>query len=89
MRKTFFLFLLTFPFYVVAQSGSIQQSTPLSEALPEIVGMSSKRLARIDAVLEKAVKEQTIPGVVALIAKDGKIVYHKAFGHANSVRSKY
>jgi len=45
--------------------------------------MSAERLARIDTMCESAVAEGTIPGVVALVARRGKIVYHKAFGMAD------
>src|SRR3546814_9744018 len=37
----------------------------------------------IDMALEEAIEKQQIPGAVALVARNGKIVYHKAFGHAN------
>ena len=56
----------------------------LSKGSPESVGMSTERLARIDAMCEQAVSQGDIPGVVALVARHGKIVYHKAFGMADS-----
>ncbi len=46
--------------------------------------MSSERLNRIDQMLETSVAEQDIPGAVALVACNGKIVYHKAFGKADN-----
>ncbi|MEA1877019.1 MAG: serine hydrolase, partial [Bacteroidota bacterium] len=52
----------------LSQTRSIKKSPPLTEARPEQVGMSSERLARIDAILEEAVADGDIPGVVALIA---------------------
>lgn len=66
-----------------AQTKSIQSSPPLTKAEPESAGMSEERLARIDVMLNQAIKHKEIPGSVALIARDGKIVYHKAFGKAN------
>ena len=51
------------------------------------VGMSSERLSRLDEVLEGYVDRQEVPGAVALIARRGKVVYHKSFGH-REVRSK-
>ncbi len=46
-------------------------------------GMSSQRLEKIDQMLNKAVEDGQIPGAVALIARNGHIVYHKAFGLAD------
>lgn len=60
------------------------RSLPLTDGSPESVGMSADRLARIDQMCSQAVSEGQIPGVVALVARDGKIVYHKAFGMADN-----
>ncbi len=47
---------------------------------PESVGMSKERLANIDSIVEKAVKEKQVKGMVVLVARHGKIAYFKAFG---------
>jgi CubicO group peptidase (beta-lactamase class C family) len=52
-------------------------------ATPASVGVSAERLARIDAYLEAEVAARHKAGVVALIARHGKIVYFKAFGSAD------
>lgn len=39
-----------------------------------------QRLARIDAWLAGLVAERRIPNAVAMIVKDGRVAYHKAFG---------
>jgi len=67
----------------VAQKISLSPSKTLSETMPASVGISEKRLASLDAMLQKSVKEENVPGVVALIARNGKIVYHKAYGQAD------
>ena len=67
-----------------AQTKSIKNSPLLKDASPESVGMSTDRLARIDAMCEKAVLDGDIPGVVALVARKGKIVFLKAFGMADN-----
>src|SRR5689334_17034627 len=70
------------------QTRSIKHSAPLAPAPPEKAGMSSERLARIDSMLQDAVKNGEIPGAVALIARHGKIVYHKAFGMADTAAGR-
>ena len=71
-------------FAVFGQTQSINSSPPLAEANPESAGMSSERLASIDAMAGKLVDEGNLPGMVALVAREGKIVYLKSFGAANA-----
>jgi CubicO group peptidase (beta-lactamase class C family) len=52
-------------------------------AKPEDVGMSSARLAKIDKMIEEHIANKYIPGAVVFIARNGKIVYHKAFGYSD------
>lgn len=51
-------------------------------------GFIEERLQRIDAVLEREVTTGHIPGAVALIARHGRIVYHKSFGYADIASAK-
>jgi beta-N-acetylhexosaminidase len=52
-------------------------------ATPESVGMSSEKLSKIDSIATDGITKGAFPGCVVLAAKDGKIVYHKAFGYTN------
>lgn len=79
----FLLFLAVATNPTVAQTISLSPTKTLSETTPSSVGVSEKRLARLDAMLQKSVEEDKVPGVVALIARNGKIVYHKAYGQAD------
>ena len=54
---------------------------------PEMQGVSSQRLERIDDYLQRIIGENKIPGAVALVRRNGKIIYNKAFGFA-SVENK-
>lgn len=47
---------------------------------PEKVGFSTERLARIEALINRKIKEKRIPGAVVLAARHGQIVINKAFG---------
>ena len=71
-----------------AQTPSSQNSAPLAPASPQSVGISPERLARIDAMADSAVEDGDVPGVVALVARNGKIVYHKAFGLADNTTGR-
>jgi CubicO group peptidase (beta-lactamase class C family) len=42
--------------------------------------VAGDRLARIDKVLQQAVDDNSIPGAVALVLRDGRPIYEKAFG---------
>ena len=55
-------------------------SAPLPEAKPEDVGMSSERLERLAATMQRAVDSGELPGVVVMIARKGKLIYQKSFG---------
>jgi len=46
-------------------------------------GVSAERLARIDAMLQSYVDRGLLPGVVALVLRDGRAVYQKAIGWAD------
>jgi len=83
-----FLFFMCLAFTGAAQTQSIQKSAPLTVAPPASVGMSAERLERIDEMCRQAIAQNEVPGIVALVARKGKIVYHKAFGTANASGEK-
>ena len=72
------IFALTIIFLV---SGCSQTSSTFD--LPENQGVSSERLDRIDSYLNKAIEKNQIPGAVALIRRNNKIIYNKAFGYSD------
>lgn len=59
----------------------ISFSQSLKETNPELAGISSERLKRIDNVLQEYVNKKWIAGGSAIIARDGKIVYYKSIGY--------
>jgi len=62
--------------------GAAQSSSPavLEDGKPEDVGMSADRLEDVFARIQRRVDQGYFPGAVALVARKGKIVGHRAFG---------
>ncbi|MCL6266255.1 glycoside hydrolase family 3 N-terminal domain-containing protein [Flagellimonas myxillae] len=52
----------------------------LGYSIPERVGMSSGKLAAVDSLVKAGLDSLMYPGAQVLIAKKGKVVYHKNFG---------
>ncbi|MET0533108.1 MAG: serine hydrolase domain-containing protein [Steroidobacter sp.] len=52
----------------------------IGTARPESVGMSSQRLGRLTAEMKALAERGAVPGVVTLVAKDGKVVHFEATG---------
>jgi uncharacterized protein YbbC (DUF1343 family)/CubicO group peptidase (beta-lactamase class C family) len=52
----------------------------LPEAPPERLGFNPARLARIDAIVERAIADRAVPGAVVVVGRMGNIAYAKAFG---------
>ena len=50
---------------------------------PEAVGISPERLQRFDKVLKSYVDENKLPGFVAILVRNGQIVYYQAYGQAD------
>jgi len=75
------LLLISVPLY--AQTPSGQRSAPLSKGSPRSVGISPDRIERLDRMAEEAIANDEIPGLVAIVARKGKIIYQKAYGLAD------
>ena len=61
------------------ESGTLRR---LSYGLPEEVGLSSDSLEiKVDSLVNVGLKQGMMPGAQILIARKGKVVYHKAFGY--------
>jgi len=84
MKNLAIILLVLLSFSECTHTDVKKRSSLLFESSPETVGMSSERLARIDSLCLKAVSDNESPGMVALVAREGKIVYYKAFGMADN-----
>ena len=78
-----------FPVYTSIETPALQR---LQYGTPESVGLSSYRLKRIDTLARNGLWGGMMPGAQIIVARKGKVVYEKNFGHhtqnrKNRVRS--
>jgi len=76
MKNRIFLFSLLFVCSIVSAG-------ELVKVKPSKAGFDGDRLDRIDKMIQACVDRGEVPGAVAILIKDGKIGYHKAFGWAD------
>jgi beta-N-acetylhexosaminidase len=50
---------------------------------PEVVGLNAAKLSIIDSIANNGIDSSAYPGCIVLVAKDGKVVYDKAYGKFN------
>ncbi|MCY1719547.1 serine hydrolase [Prolixibacteraceae bacterium Z1-6] len=69
-------------YYKIGDGIMLDEVVRLKYTIPEEVGMNSERLNhRIDSLVSDAIKKKATPGCSVLAAKDGKIIFHKTYGH--------
>ena len=78
------LLALLFLLHSGTSQSVVPQGVVLEYGKPSSVNVSEERLERIDDMCKEAISNGQIPGIVALVARNGKIVYHKAFGTADA-----
>lgn len=66
---------------VLSFGTTILAAQELPRAAPEAVGMSTVRLDRLTGALEAYVADERIPGAVAVVLRDGRVVYEEAVGY--------
>jgi CubicO group peptidase (beta-lactamase class C family) len=73
--------------FIVLQVSILSAQKIIPSANPEVVGFSAQRLQRIDKAMNEWAQKEWMNGGVALIIRNGKIVYYKAAGY-NDLESK-
>lgn len=61
--------------------GFITDKTRLQYTVPEEAGINAANLQGIDKIAQEAIREHATPGCVVLVAKDGKVIFNKAYGY--------
>jgi CubicO group peptidase (beta-lactamase class C family) len=80
-RTSIMMFLISFILFT--GSASIMGVTNgMVQTDPSEVEMLEQPLEDMDPLLEEAIDDHVMPGAVVLVAKDGKIVKHDAYGYA-------
>ena len=64
--------------------GSITVQTRLAYTVPEETGINADDLIpSIDKIVAEAIREKATPGAVVLVARNGKVIFNKAYGSHN------
>jgi CubicO group peptidase (beta-lactamase class C family) len=84
MRKIF----LVIACFVCLSVFSQDKHPVLTVASPDKAGFSAERLQRIAKLVQQYIDSNWIAGAIALVAKDGNIVYHKAIGYDDRPANK-
>lgn len=61
-------------------SGYTTTVTRLKYTVPEDAGVNSDNLREIDNITAEAINAKAAPGMVVLVAKNGKVIFNKAYG---------
>ena len=61
--------------------GFATEKTRLQYTVPEEAGINAANLQGIDKIAQEAIREHATPGCVVLVAKDGKVIFNKAYGY--------
>lgn len=69
------------PYFKEHDGLSTQKLNVLGFSSPINVGMDAEILSKIDAVVQKAISKKMTPGAQVLVARKGKVIYHKSFGN--------
>ena len=68
--------------YTAGDGLSIERPVRLKYTIPEDAGLNSFRLtASIDSIVEDALDQKAFPGCNVFVAKDGQVIFRKAYGY--------
>jgi CubicO group peptidase (beta-lactamase class C family) len=71
---------LAVPALTLAAQSESKSITAAALASPESVGFSSERLENLHALMQRAVDDKKIAGIVTILARHGKIVDYRSYG---------
>jgi len=71
---------INIPGFATLGTGLSYPQATLRYGYPDEAGFDPAKLAVLDSIMEKAIQDSVSPGAVLLVARNGVIAYHKAFG---------
>ncbi len=75
MKKIFLLLILVVFTSINAQNNSLSYASPVE------VGLDSAYIySKVDSIITNGIKNKAFPSAQVLVAKDSKIIFHKAYG---------
>src|SRR5690625_1047151 len=77
-----YAFALVFTMLSVQPQATQAEILGLQPDSPENVEMLQQPLDDLDGEIEEAISEKVMPGAIVLIARNGKVVKHDAYGYA-------
>ncbi|MFC5192637.1 serine hydrolase domain-containing protein [Algoriphagus aquatilis] len=79
MTKNLFLILIC----LIGMQSSLTAQVISQAGKTPVAGISQERVTKLDAMLEEAIQKEQVPGLVAMVLKNGQVVYHSAKGFAD------
>lgn len=79
MKKNILLVLIC----LIGIQDDLYAQTISPAAKTPVGGISQERVMKLDAMLEEAIQKEQVPGLVAMVVKNGQVVYHSAKGFAD------
>ncbi len=79
MKKIIFLSFVL----LLGVHASVFSQTITAAGNQPIPGINKERVSKINSMLDEAISKEQVPGLVAMIVKDGKVIYHEAKGFAD------
>lgn len=74
--------------YRMGTGGYLEGLNRLSYTFPESQGMNRQVLAKIDTIMDISIKKKAFPGGVVLVARNGQVVFEKAYGYYDYSKKK-
>lgn len=87
MKKSLYILFGLFIVRIFGQEGvpsklSVESNLELIYADPSEVGLDSLYIyTKVDSIITNGIKQEAFPGAQILVAKEGKIIFHKAYGY--------